>query len=104
MTPFVIVREISAALAGDELANRRRGVGRLFAAVAMTTGGVAVVGALGYGLAWEGRRLTGVARSGVTRRVSSARAGDIRASVVPASLPTWRTRGGRQHHSPWRWR
>jgi hypothetical protein len=67
---LAIALEISSALAGDGWATRRGRVGRVIADVATTTAGLIVVGALGYGLASEGRRLTGVAGSAFAGRFS----------------------------------
>lgn len=70
MPLLALVLEITSRLAGDKYANRRGQLGRLIADVALTTSGLIVVGALGYGIASEGRRLTGVARSTVTAHFS----------------------------------
>jgi hypothetical protein len=66
---LALILEISSVLAGDEYANRRGQLGHLIAELATTTSGLIVVGALGYGIASEGRRLTGVAKSAVAQRV-----------------------------------
>ena len=59
-------------LAADELASRRGQVGRAAAEVARTTAGMVVVGALGYGLAAEGRRLAGALRSVASEHLPGA--------------------------------
>jgi hypothetical protein len=69
---MAILLEISSALAGDGWAGKRGQIGRRVALVASTTSGVIVVGALSYGLAAEGWRLTGVARSAAGARVRRA--------------------------------
>jgi len=55
--------EISSVLAGDEWAGQRGKWGRRISTVAMTTSGVIVLGGLTYGMANEGWRLVGVART-----------------------------------------
>jgi hypothetical protein len=70
MAGLGVLVELSSVIAGDKYANRRRQFGQLMTDVAVTTGGLIVVSALGYGIASEGRRLTGAARSTVAGRLS----------------------------------
>jgi hypothetical protein len=60
---LAIALEISSVLAGDEWAGQRGKWAHRVSTVAMATSGIIVLGGLTYGLAMEGWRLAGVARS-----------------------------------------
>jgi hypothetical protein len=72
MPLIAIALEISSFLAGDGWAGKRGQFGRRIAALASTTSGVIVVGALSYGLAAEGWRLAGLVRSAAGELVGRA--------------------------------
>lgn len=72
MSFMAIALEISSVLAGHGWASRRGQIWHKIAALASITSGAIVVGALSYGLAAEGWRLAGAARSAVGELVSGA--------------------------------
>jgi len=67
---LAIAVAVTAVLAGDEWASRRGHLGHVVTDVATKATGVIIVGALGYGLAAEGRRLAGAAKSAAVGRIS----------------------------------
>ena len=72
MALLAIALEISSVLAGGGWASRRGRIGHKIATLATTTSGVIVVGALSYGVAAEGWRVAGLARSAVAELIGGA--------------------------------
>jgi len=63
---------VASILAAEEWANRRGRMGHAATTIATTSAGLVVLGALGYGLAAEGRRLAGVVKSTAAEHLPGA--------------------------------
>ena len=63
---------VASVLAAEEWASRRGRVGDAVTDIVTTSAGIVVLGALGYGLAAEGRRLAGAVKSAAAEHLPGA--------------------------------